>query len=246
MNKLYVVGIGPGSPEQLTYAARGALETAEVIAGYGVYVELLRPLFPGKEFLVTPMRQEAERCRVAIAAAHAGKRVALVSSGDAGVYGMACLALELSQGSDVDVEIIPGVTAALSGAALLGAPLSHDFAVISLSDLLTPWEKIEKRLELAARADFCIALYNPASHRRADYLRRACDILLRQISPRTVCGVARNIGREGESSAVMTLAELRDWNADMFTTAFIGNSQTRNIDGRMVTPRGYPDLNGQP
>ena len=155
---------------------------------------------------------------------------------------MAGLILELSRDLDLTVEVIPGVTAALSGGAVLGAPLTHDFAVISLSDLLTPWDKIEKRLDLAGQADLCIALYNPSSHRRADYLQRACDILLRHASPDTVCGAVRNIGREGESCEVMTLAQLRDYKADMFTTVFIGNSQTMNINGRMVTPRGYRDV----
>lgn len=239
MSKLYVIGIGPGDPKQMTLQARRALEEAHVVAGYGVYVELVRPLYPDKEYLVTPMRREAERCRRAIDAAGAGRTVAMISSGDAGVYGMAGLVLELAQRRGIDVEIIPGVTAALSGAALLGAPLTHDFAVISLSDLLTPWEKIERRLELAAQADFCVALYNPASHCRADYLRRACEILLRCAAPETVCGVVRNIGRTGERTQVMTLAELRDYPADMFTTVFVGNSQTRVINGRMVTPRGY-------
>lgn len=239
MNKLYVVGIGPGAPEDMTLRARRALEEAEVIAGYGVYADLIRPLFPEKEYLVTAMRRESERCRMAIDAACAGKTVAMISSGDAGVYGMAGLVLELAQGRDVWVEIVPGVTAALSGGAALGAPLTHDFAVVSLSDLLTPWEKIEKRLELAAEADFCIALYNPSSVRRADHLRRACEIMLRHKGGETVCGVVRNIGREGQTMALMTLNELKMYEADMFTTVFVGNEETRVIDGRMVTPRGY-------
>ena len=134
------------------------------------------------------------------------------------------------------------MTAALSGGAVLGAPLTHDFAVISLSDLLTPWDKIEKRLECAAEADLCMAIYNPASHRRADYLRQACEIVLRHASPETVCGVVRNIGREGESMQLMTLRELADYPADMFTTVFIGNCQTKVVGGRMVTPRGYRDV----
>lgn len=242
MSKLYVVGIGPGAPEEMTLRARAALQGAEVIAGYGVYAELVRPLYPDKEYLITPMRRESERCRAAVEAACAGKTVAVVSSGDAGVYGMAGLVLELAQGRGIDVEIVPGVTAALSGGAALGAPLTHDFAVISLSDLLTPWEKIERRLECAAAADFCVALYNPASQRRAGHLRRACEILLRHARAETICGAVRNIGREGQRMELMTLGELADYPADMFTTVFIGNSQTRIIDGRMVTPRGYRDV----
>ena len=159
---------------------------------------------------------------------------------DAGIYGMAGLMCEMAEGTGVHVEVVPGVTAAISAAALLGAPLGHDFAVVSLSDLLTPWERIEKRLEMAARADFCIALYNPASHKRRDHLRRACDLLLRILSPDTVCGVARCVARDGQETRCMTLRELREYEADMFTTVLIGNSETRMIDGRMVTPRGYP------
>ncbi len=242
MNQLYVIGIGPGDPSKMTVEAMEAMRSVDVIAGYGVYVDLVKPLFPEKEYLTTPMRREVDRCKMAIDAAMEGKSVAMISSGDAGVYGMAGLILELAAGLDLNVTVIPGVTAALSGGAVLGAPLTHDFAVISLSNLLTPWEKIEKRLELAAEADFCIALYNPSSHRRSDFLRNACDILLRHASPETVCGVVRNIGREGESYQVMTLAELREYQADMFTTVFIGNSQTKAVNGKMVTPRGYRDV----
>ena len=242
MNKLYVIGIGPGAEDQMTRKALDILRDVDVIAGYGVYVELVKPLFPDKEYLVTPMRKEVDRCRMAIDAAKEGRTVAMISSGDAGVYGMAGLCLELAADTDVEVEVIPGVTAALSGGAVLGAPLTHDFAVISLSDLLTPWDKIEKRLELAGEADLSIALYNPSSHRRSDYLQKACDILMRHVKPETVCGVVRNIGREGESYQVMTLKELRDYKADMFTTVFIGNSQTMEINGRMVTPRGYRNV----
>ena len=242
MNKLYVIGIGPGAEDQMTRKALDILRDVDVIAGYGVYVELVKPLFPDKEYLVNPMRKEVDRCRMAIDAAKEGRTVAMISSGDAGVYGMAGLCLELAADTDVEVEVVPGVTAALSGGAVLGAPLTHDFAVISLSDLLTPWDKIEKRLELAGEADLSIALYNPSSHRRSDYLQKACDILMRHVKPETVCGVVRNIGREGESFQVMTLKELRDYKADMFTTVFIGNSQTMEINGRMVTPRGYRNV----
>ena len=239
MSKIYVVGIGPGAADEMTVRAQKTLERADVIAGYEVYVSLIKPLFPEKTYLTTPMRHEAERCQMALEAAKDGKNVALVCSGDAGVYGMAGLMYELSEGTDTEIEVIPGVTAALSGAALLGAPLGHDFAVISLSDLLTPWETIEARLEAAAKADLCVALYNPASKKRVDYLRRACEILLRHASPETVCGIAKNIAREGEQVLVTTLANLPEADADMFSTVFIGNSNTRVINGKMVTPRGY-------
>ncbi|MCI8512738.1 MAG: precorrin-3B C(17)-methyltransferase [Lachnospiraceae bacterium] len=247
--RLFVVGIGPGEYEAMTMKAVRTLESCEVIVGYTVYVELIERYFAGRRFLTTPMRRETERCRLAFKEAASGRRVAVICSGDAGVYGMAGLVLELSQEyPDVAVEIVPGVTAALSGAALLGAPLMHDFAVISLSDLLTPWEKIEKRLRAAAEGDFVICLYNPASRKRADYLSRACEILLEYKSPDTVCGVVKRIGREGEERRIMRLDGLDAYEADMFTTVFIGSSRTTEIEGCedggqerpfMVTPRGY-------
>ena len=240
MGELYVIGIGPGDAQSLTQAARTALEKAELICGYTLYAELLRPLYPEKEYYTTGMTGEIERCRTCLEQASAGKTVALVCSGDAGVYGMAGPVLELApEYPHVHAEIIPGVTAALSGAALLGAPLGHDFCVISLSDRLTDWAVIEKRLRMAARGDFAICLYNPASKHRADYLKRACDILLSEMDGGTVCGIARLIGREGESFRVLDLKTLRNTGADMFTTVFIGSSQTRNLAGKMVTPRGY-------
>lgn len=241
MNKIYVVGIGPGKARFMTDQARQALEEAEVLCGYTVYVELVAPLFPGKETYTTPMTKELDRCRWALQTAALGKTVALVCSGDAGVYGMAAPLLQLAPDyPDVEVEVVAGVTAALSGAAVLGAPLGHDFCVISLSDLLTPWAVIEKRLQCAARGDFAICLYNPSSRKRADYLQKACDILLASgKAPETVCGWVRNIGREGQEKQLLTLGELRDVQLDMFTTVFIGSAGTRNIQGNMVTARGY-------
>ena len=241
MNKIYVVGIGPGKAQFMTAQARQALEEAEVLCGYTVYVELVAPLFPGKETYTTPMTKELDRCRWALQTAASGKTVALVCSGDAGVYGMAAPLLQLAPDyPDVEVEVVAGVTAALSGAAVLGAPLGHDFCVISLSDLLTPWAVIEKRLQCAAQGDFAICLYNPSSRKRADYLQKACDILLASgKTPETVCGWVRNIGREGQEKQLLTLGELRDAQLDMFTTVFIGSAGTRNIQGNMVTARGY-------
>lgn len=240
MSKVYVVGIGPGSPEQITPQARAAMDRAEVLCGYTVYLELVKGLYPDKDIYTTPMRQELERCRWALETAQSGRTVALLCSGDPGIYGMAGPLLELAQSfPEVEVEIVPGVTAALSGGALLGAPLGHDFCVVSLSDLLTPWEVIERRLECAAQGDFALCLYNPASKKRADYLKRACDILLRYKNPETVCGWVRNIGRAGQEYKILNLAQLRGEQLDMFTTVFIGSSTTQNIGGRMVTPRGY-------
>ena len=239
-NLVSVVGLGPGDAQFLTAQARHALQEADVLCGYTVYIDLVRPLYPEKETYATGMTREIDRCRWALQTAQTGKTVALVCSGDAGVYGMASPLLELAaEYPDVEVEVVPGLTAALSGAAVLGAPLAHDFCVISLSDLLTPWEQIERRLALAAAGDFSICLYNPSSKKRADYLRRACDILLREKSPDTVCGWVRNIGREGQQHRLLTLARLRDEQVDMFTTVFIGAGTTQAVAGRMVTPRGY-------
>ena len=240
MGTLYVVGLGPGDPSYLTGAAKTALSRAEVLCGYTLYVELIRPLFPDKEIYTTAMTGAIERCRHALDLAQSGRDTAMVCSGDAGVYGMAAPVVELLPDyPGAAVEIVPGVTAALSGAALLGAPLGHDFCVISLSDRLTDWSVIERRLECAAAGDFAICLYNPASNHRRDYLRRACEILLREKTPDTVCGMVRSIGRAGESVRVLTLSELRDADADMFTTVFVGSSQTRRIGKHIVTPRGY-------
>ncbi|MCI9648411.1 precorrin-3B C(17)-methyltransferase [Oscillibacter sp.] len=240
MNKVYVVGIGPGGAQQITPQARAAMDQAAVLCGYTVYIDLVRSLYPGKEVFTTPMTREWERCRRCLELAQSGRTVAMLCSGDAGVYGMAGPLLQLGpEFPEVEVEVVPGVTAALSGGAVLGAPLMHDFCVISLSDLLTPWETIENRLLCAARGDFSICLYNPSSKKRAGYLRRACDILLREKAGTTVCGWVRNIGREGLERRVLTLAELREETVDMFTTVFIGSSATREIGGWMVTPRGY-------
>lgn len=240
MKYLYVVGLGPGGAEFMTGQAMQALSLAEVLCGYTVYIDLVRPLFPEKEVFTTPMTQELERCRRALELAQQGKTVAMVCSGDAGVYGMAGPILQMApEFPDVEIEVVSGVSAALSGAAVLGAPLMHDFCVISLSDLLTPWEVIENRLECAAKGDFSICLYNPSSKKRAGYLARACEILLAHRSPQTVCGWVKNIGREGQESKILSLEELKGETLDMFTTVFIGASSTQDICGRMVTPRGY-------
>ena len=240
MSKLYVVGIGPGGYEQMTVKAVKVLEECDIIVGYTVYVDLVAEHFAGKEMLTTPMRQEEKRCRMAFEEAEKGQDVAMICSGDAGVYGMAGLIFEIGKEyPEIQIEVVPGITAASGGAAVLGAPLMHDFAVISLSDLLTPWETIEKRLHAAGIADFVICLYNPSSKKRADYLQKACDILLQYRDVGNICGYVKNIGREGETYQILSLKELRDTKVDMFTTVFIGNSRTMELNGRMVTPRGY-------
>ena len=237
---IYVIGLGPGNISMMTSQAIKAIEDCDTIIGYTVYLDLIRDSFPDKSYLSTPMRQEKERCELCFEEAVKGKKVAMVCSGDAGIYGMASLMLEISRiHPNIDREIIPGITAASSGAAVLGAPLNHDFCVISLSDLLTPWEKIEKRLIAAAEGDFAIVLYNPSSHKRADYLMRACDILLTRLDGKRACGYVENIGREGTSSVVCTLSELRDAKVNMFTTVFIGNSTTEIYKDKLITKRGY-------
>ncbi len=238
-----MVGIGPGEYEQMTIKAAEALRASDTIIGYTVYVDLVKNHFPGKDFMTTPMTKEVERCDLAFQEAMKGKTVSMICSGDAGVYGMSGLMYEVGVNyPEVELEVIPGVTAATGGAAVLGAPLIHDFCLISLSDLLTPWEKIEKRLLNAAEADFVICLYNPSSKKRHDYLRKACDLMMRFKKEDTVCGIVGNIGRDGEEMKVMTLKELKDTSVDMFTTVFIGNSQTKELGGKMVTPRGYRNV----
>lgn len=234
-----VLGLGPGTLDECTPRALAAMEEADVLVGYSIYIDLVRERFPHKPTESTGMTLEVERCRRAVELARSGKNVAVVCSGDPGVYGMAGLVLQLCGTSGPEVEIIPGVTAACSAAARLGAPLGHDFAVVSLSDRLTPWSLIERRLDAAAAADFILCLYNPASRGRPDVLRLACDRLLICRSGETPAGWVRNIGRPGESVHVGTLEQLRCQTLDMFTTVIIGNSQTKRLNGRLVAPRGY-------
>lgn len=240
MKKIYVVGLGPGHEKFMTEQAKSALQASDIIVGYDLYVKLIADLVTDKKVVSTPMKKEVDRCKIALDYAAAGSTVAMVCSGDAGVYGMAGIMLEVAADHpEVEIEIVAGITAACSSAAVLGAPLIHDFAVISLSDLLTPWEKIVKRLRLAADADFVICLYNPSSKKRHDYLRKACEEMLQFKSPQTKCGYVKNTGRDGECYTLCTLEELKDHQVDMFTTVIIGNSQTKVINGRLVTPRGY-------
>lgn len=239
-NKIFIVGMGPGREEMMTGEAINVLEQCDVIIGYTVYLNLLGPRFQEKELRSTPMRQEEERCRLCFQEAEKGRQVALICSGDAGIYGMASLMYEMGkEHQGTELIVVAGITAASSGAAVLGAPLNHDFCAVSLSDLLTPWEKIEKRLRAAAEGDFVIALYNPSSHKRKDYLERACKILLESIEGERACGYVENIGREGTKAQTCTLRELKDREVNMFTTVFIGSSGTELINGKLVTRRGY-------
>ena len=247
MGSLWITGIGPGGPAYMTPQAVAAITRADTLCGYTVYIELVRKALGDRlrkdlTILATPMRQELERCRLAMEAAAAGSDVAMVCGGDAGIYGMAGPLLAMADDyPDVQIEIIPGLTAAVAGAAVLGAPLMNDFCVISLSDLMTPWQVIEKRLRAAAAGDFCICIYNPMSSRRREHLAKACRILMEEQSPDTPCGWVRNIGRPGQESRLLTLGMLAMEEVDMFTTVFIGNSRTRFRGPYMVTGRGYED-----
>lgn len=241
---IYIVGIGPGKIEMMTGEAISALKSCDVIVGYTTYVSLVKNHFSGKEFKTTPMRQEIERCKMCFDLALSGKKVAMICSGDAGVYGMAAPMFELkkntSEYKDVALRVIPGITAANSGAAVLGAPLNHDYCVISLSDLLTPWEQIEKRLRAAVAGDFAVALYNPSSRKRPDYLKKACEIMIEAGADKNrACGFVENIGRDGTKSETCTLGEIMDKKVDMFTTVFIGNSQSEICGDFIITKRGY-------
>ena len=237
-NRIYIIGMGPGTEEMMTPQADAALRESDVIVGYPVYLKLLGDKYQEKEFLSTPMKQEVRRCEMCFEEAEKGKTVSMVCSGDAGVYGMASLLYEMSEThKDCELVVVPGITAANSGAAVLGAPLNHDYCVISLSDLMTPWDLIEKRLAAAAMGDFCMAIYNPSSHNRADYLKRACDILLKNgVEPERACGYVENIGRDNTKATTCRLEELKECQVNMFTTVFIGNSRTKIIDEKLVTP----------
>lgn len=248
MALLYIVGTGPGATSHLTDAARQAIAASGIIIGYDNYVELVRPLLEGKQVISTGMMQEVQRCREAIRLAREGESVALVSGGDSGIYGMAGLVLELvemdtAQNPDLpplDIRVIPGISAVQAAAALLGAPLMHDFAVISLSDLLTPWDLIKSRLEAAARADFVVAIYNPRSKSRRTQIEEAQRILLAHRPPDTPAGIVRNACRDGQTVVVTTLGRLLDHEIDMTSIVLVGNASSFiDAAGRIVTPRGY-------
>ena len=239
--KLVVIGFGPGSKDDMTLRAVKAIEDADIITGFTTYIKLLQEFFPDKEYKSTGMTKEVDRCRMAVEEASKGKNVALVSSGDSGIYGMAAIAYQVADEMDaeIDIEVIPGITAASSAAAILGAPLTHDTALISLSNRLTPWELIEKRLDAAAESDMVIALYNPKSHGRPDLIEKAFKIMGKHKDPNTVVGVVRNIGRKDQDSWISSMKDFDFSRIDMFCTVVIGNSKTYALDGKMITPRGY-------
>ena len=237
MAKLYVVGIGPGSRENMTFKAVDAIKKSKAIVGYTPYIDYLEELTHGKEVFSTGMRGEVERCKKAISLVKEGKNTAIVSTGDAGLYGMAGPILELSKG--IEVEVIPGVTAAFSAAAELGAPIMHDYASISLSDLLTPWDVILKRVEKSAEADFVIQIYNPRSKGRKDHLQAVVEIISKHREPETPVGIVKNSGRGGREITITTLNSIYYEQIDMLTVIIIGNTNTYVENGNIITPRGY-------
>ena len=244
MGKISVVGIGPGSLDDMTYRARRTIEEATTVVGYKRYIELIRELVDGKKVLDTGMTQEIDRCRAALKAASEGETVVVISSGDAGIYGMAGLVLELLVKMDEAEKpefggVIPGVSAMSAAAGLLGAPIMHDFVVISLSDLLTPWEIIQERAELAAQGDFVTALYNPRSNKRVGQIKAVQEIFLRHRAPETPVGIVTSASRANEATLISTLGDFTKEDINMFSIVIIGNSKTRPVGDWMITPRGY-------
>ncbi len=241
MGKLYVVGFGPGGYEHMTAKAIEVIKKADVVTGYTTYVNILKEYFPDKQYIATPMMQEVRRCEMAVEEALKDQVVAMVSSGDSGIYGMAGIIYQVAEEkqADIQIETVPGVTAASAAASVLGAPLMHDFAVISLSDLMTPLDLIMKRVDCAGQGDMIVCLYNPKSKKRTGYVEQAADILMKYQKKDTPVGIVRNAGRKDESSCITTLENLKNASIDMFSIVVIGNSQTYVQNGRMITPRGY-------
>lgn len=237
--KIYVVGIGPGNMEDISVRAYKTLKNVDVIAGYITYIDLVKDEFKEKEFCVSGMKKEIDRCEKVLELAKEGKIVALISSGDAGIYGMAGIMIEVALGSGIDVEVIPGITSSVAGASLVGAPLMHDQAIISLSDLLTDWEVITKRIDRASDGDFVISLYNPKSKGRTEQIVEAREIMLKHKAPSTPVALLRHVGREDENYTLTNLDEMLNHEIDMFTVVIVGNSKTYVKEGRMITPRGY-------
>ncbi len=239
MGKIYVVGMGPGDKENMTYRAYSAMEASDTLIGHKTYINLLEEMFSHKELIRSAMKKEIARCEETLELAKSGKVVSLVSSGDAGVYGMAGIMLEVALGSGVEIEIIPGVTSANASGSVVGAPIMHDHATISLSDLLTDWELIRKRVDLASEGDFVISLYNPKSFSRTIQIVEARELMLKHKSGETPVAIVRNTGRKDEEYVLTNLDKMLDEEINMFTTVIIGNSKTYVKEGKMITPRGY-------
>ena len=238
MGKIYVVGLGPGNKENMTFRAYDVLKNSDIIIGYKTYVDLIEDMFPDKKIIKSYMKKEVARCEETLKLALEGNIISLISSGDAGVYGMAGLMLEIA-GDQVEIEIVPGITSANASASLGGAPIVHDSVNISLSNLLTDWELIKKRIDLASQGDFVITLYNPKSSGRPELINEARDIMLKYKRKDTPVLIARNVGREGENYDITTLDKMLDYEINMFSTVIIGNSNTKVVNNKMITPRGY-------
>ena len=243
IGELTVVGIGPGSLNDMTPRAFNSIRNADVVVGYNAYITLIKSLIEDKEVIGTAMLQEIDRCKMAVEKAISGQKVVVVSSGDPGIYGMAGLVLELvmqlPKEKQPKVEVVPGISAVSASAAILGAPLMHDFAVISLSDLLTPWDLIKKRAELVAQGDFVVALYNPKSKKRVNQIEEIREIMLKFKDPQTPVGIVNNATREKEYAIISNLNDFTNETIDMFSLVIIGNSNTYVEDGKIITPRGY-------
>ena len=237
--KIYVVGIGPGNKDNMTFRAYKVIENADIIIGHKTYIALAEKIFPDKKMVKSAMKKEIERCEETLKLAEEGNVMALISSGDAGVYGMAGIMLEVAGESDIEVEIVPGITSANASASLVGAPIMHDHVSISLSNLLTDWELIKKRIALASEGDFVISLYNPKSNGRPELINEAASIMLQYKNKNTPAAIVRNTGRSGENYDITTLEKMLDFEINMFTTVIIGNSKTFVKNGKMITPRGY-------
>ena len=247
--KVYAVGIGPGDLEHMTIKAYEAIKKSEVIVGYKTYIKLIEPLIKNKEVISLGMKREVDRCKKALEYASKGKTVSIVSSGDVGIYGMAGILLEIANKDGyldkIDIEVVPGVTASSASASSLGAPIMHDYISISLSDLLTDWDLIQKRLHCAGEGDFVVCIYNPKSKGRKEHIKKSRDILLKYKEKNTKVGIVKNAKRDGESLQITTLEDMLNYEIDMFTTIIIGNSMTYKImdelnnKERLITPRGY-------
>lgn len=239
IGKIYVIGIGPGNKENMTFRAYNSMEKSDVIIGHKTYVSLVEEMFENKIFIKSFMKKEIERCEETLRLAREGQIVSLISSGDAGVYGMAGIMLEIASGSGIEVEVVPGVTAATASASLVGAPIMHDSVTISLSDLLTDWELIKKRIELASKGDFVISLYNPKSKSRTKQIEEARDIMMKYKDSKIPVLIARNVGRIGENYEITDIENMLNCEINMFSTVIVGNSKTFVKNGKMITPRGY-------
>lgn len=237
--KIYVVGIGPGDKENMSFKAYEVMRNSDILIGHKTYISLVENLFPDKKMIKSAMKKEVERSKETLKLAEEGNIVSLISSGDAGVYGMAGIMLEVAGDTDIEVEVIPGITSSNMSASVVGAPLMHDYATISLSNLLTDWELIKKRIDLVSQGDFVITLYNPKSNGRPELINEARDIMLKYKNKNTPVAIVRNAGREKEEYDLTDLGHMLEYEINMFTTVIIGNSKTFIKNGKMITPRGY-------